>query len=134
MKNKIAGLVVAICCTLAISSAKAQCPGVMVTNNLSCNMTVLVQFYTCSMQVCGVQNNVNVASGASIPINCNLCSGSSCDVSITILAINGVGIGPIPKALYGTTCPGVPIAMPTGCNPATATLCFDALNNEFIAQ
>ena|SRR6218665_525603 len=134
MKNKILGLAVAICCTLAVFSAKAQCPGVLVTNGLSCKMSVLIQFYDCNMQVCGFQNNVGILPGTSFPINCGMCSGTSCNVSVTILDINGVTITPIPKALYGTSCPGVPIAMPTACSPATAMLCFDSSTNEFIAQ
>ena len=136
MKNKIAGLVAAICCTLGVFSAKAQCPGTSVVNNLSCNMVVLVQFYDCSMMVCS-QNNVMVpGNGGSVAINCAACGGTSCNVSITILSINGVGITPIPKVSYSNACPGsaVGINMPTGCSPTAATLCFDSSTNEFIAQ
>jgi hypothetical protein len=136
MKNKIVGLVAAICCTLTVSSAKAQCPGVMVKNSLSCNMTVKVQFYTnCpNPTVCGVQNTLFVAAGNSVPINCNLCGGTSCDVLVSILYINGVVISPVPQARYVVTAPGSSIAMPPSCNPTGATLYFDPVNNEFVAQ
>lgn len=117
VKKILAGLIVtlfAILC-LAPGEMKAQpCPSVR--NMLTCPVKIIVNLYrtlpggACQTTPC-FSYAATVPAGATIPTNCNACSGV-CRIEVVVTDIGGIAIAPV--AADNTTIPG-PNALPGNC-------------------
>jgi len=114
MKTKIKGVLAILFALFMFSSidSKAQCA--KINNTTRCSFKVVVTVYQRN-QVTGICNVVcnsfsnTVPPGGSIPVNC-ACS-NVCNISVQVVAINGVSIAPVtidyqngPQPLPGNPC------------------------------
>lgn len=125
MKTKITTLMIALLAILLSHKTKAQCD---IYNQLGCTAQVEVLFYSsCGPNISCWSTTMSISPNTVIPLNCNLCGVSLCDISVRVMSLGGISISPIITAYFGTACPGpstsVPGGLPCGTGSA-ANVCY----------
>lgn len=130
MKNRIAGLMVALFTMLAFSNAKAQCQ----INNMNSTCSVDVKFTAFNANCtsnCNSAANNNVLPGIN---TLSPCGGPACPCKLVeLVSINGTSI----PSVFASTVTG-PFSSATPNIPANAcgytVLWYDASNSTFVIQ
>jgi hypothetical protein len=94
-------------CMFLNTTLNAQACGISVSTNLTCTVKVDIVVYYSPPGTCPacntIQTNIVIAANGTYPIDCSGCSGTLCNILVTVTEINGTAITPVSYAMTSGT-------------------------------